>query len=98
MTLLKHLPLHLFPVLVEFCIVLVVNNIGYRLFCDMSGVIFTLLSLVKTNSLYTFGHHCLSILYKIEVIIQYCKINFPNLLVKASPSVIILLLWCTIEK
>ena len=78
-------------------ILLVVTNIGSILFCDMSKVIFTMLSLVKTFSSYAFARHCLSILYKIEAIIQYCEIKFLNILVKASTSVIIFLPWWKIE-
>ena len=87
-----------FPVLVEFFIVIVLTNISSRIFCDMSEIIFIMLSLMKTDSSYAFGRRCLYVLYKIEAIIQYCEINFHNLLVKMSMSVIILLLWCTIEK
>ena len=77
---------------------IVVTKIGSILCFDMFEVIFIMLSLMKTESSYVSGHCCLSVLYKIEAIIQYCEINFTNILVKASTSVIILLLWCTIEK
>ena len=63
---------HFLPVLVDFFIVLVVTNISSRLCCDMSEVIFTILSSVKINSSCAFGCCCLYTLYKIEVIIQYC--------------------------
>ena len=77
---------------------IVVTNIGSRICYDMSELIFAVLYLVKINYVYAFGHCCLSEMCKIEVIKQYCAINFLNLLVKASASDIILLIWCTIEK
>ena len=79
-------------------IVLVVTNHVSRFCCDMFEVIVTMLYLVKTDSSNTFDCRCLSVLYKIEVIIQYCEINFTNLLVKSSTSVIILLLWYKVKK
>ena len=59
---------------------------------------FLMLSFVKIDYLYVFGRLCLSVLYKIEVIMQYCASNFLNLQFKALTSDIILLLWCTVEK
>ena len=74
------------------------TNIGSILFCDMSELIITILSLLKIDYSYAFGHCCLSALYKIEAIIQYYEINFTNILVKASTPAIILLPWCKIEE
>ena len=84
--------------LLNFVIVQVVTNIGSRLCCDISEVIFTNLSLLKINSSYAFSCRCFYVLYKIGAIIHYCEINFSNILVKASIYAIILLFWCTIEK
>ena len=65
---------------------LVVTDIGSRLCCDMSKVIFIMMYLVKTDSLYAFDRHYFSVLYRIEAIMKYCEINFLNLLVKVSMS------------
>ena len=77
-----------FLVLLNFFIVLVMTNIGSRLCCDMYRVIFSMSSSVNIDYLYAFGRCCLSVLYKMEAIIQYYATDFPNLLGKVSASAI----------
>ena len=56
-----------------------------------------MLSTMKIYSLYDFGCCCFSLMYKVEVMIKYCAINYSNLLVKVLTSAVILILWCIIE-
>ena len=78
-----------FPVYFYFLILLVMTNIGLRLCFYMYEVIFTMSASVNIISSYALGRRFLSVLYKKEYIIQYCKINFTNLLVKKFKSSII---------
>ena len=79
----------IFPVYFYFLILLVMTNIGLRLCFYMYEVIFTMSASVNIISSYALGRRFLSVLYKKEYIIQYCKINFTNLLVKKFKSSII---------